>query len=273
MAEAFIVRRGGVGIAFAVVGGTTQPSNPKENTVWVNTSTSIPNTYVQAFEPDSPTVGDVWINTWYASDGNGNAVYSEIMTVTITKNPFIRIAAKSGKQWNGTEWVQLATRVYKNGTWSPDLLVILMDGSWGPLGHPTKGYHSNSITNDTYTFSYNDGYMYLKSKSEGAGHYRIYIETSIDVTPYNTMTAVGYTISSLCHGWIFLNKEIKGSTSVLGGDSYYTEDINSASATNPLIVTSDISSAEGKMYFGLGISSNASSAEASCYFKEITLSI
>lgn len=44
MGEAFITRRGGGGAAglnFRVIGGTTQPSNPKKNDIWVNTGTDI----------------------------------------------------------------------------------------------------------------------------------------------------------------------------------------------------------------------------------------
>lgn len=45
MGEAFITRRGGgggaAGLNFEIVGGTTQPSNPKENTIWINTAQKI----------------------------------------------------------------------------------------------------------------------------------------------------------------------------------------------------------------------------------------
>ena len=43
MGEAFITRRGGgpAGLNFEVVGGTTQPKNPKENTIWINTAQEI----------------------------------------------------------------------------------------------------------------------------------------------------------------------------------------------------------------------------------------
>lgn len=44
MGEAFITRRGGGGAAglnFEVVGGTTQPKNPKKNTIWINTAQEI----------------------------------------------------------------------------------------------------------------------------------------------------------------------------------------------------------------------------------------
>ena len=60
MADCFITRRGGGGIAglnFKVVGGTTQPTNPKENTIWVNTNTDITSWVFSAGQPESPTEG------------------------------------------------------------------------------------------------------------------------------------------------------------------------------------------------------------------------
>lgn len=52
MTEAFIVRRGsGAGLNFKVVGGTTQPANTIQNTIWVNTDTEIPS---YTFSGDAP---------------------------------------------------------------------------------------------------------------------------------------------------------------------------------------------------------------------------
>ena len=42
MGEALITRRGGSkGLDLHVVGGTTRPANPKNNTIWLNTDTNI----------------------------------------------------------------------------------------------------------------------------------------------------------------------------------------------------------------------------------------
>lgn len=42
---------GGVGLNFKVVGGTTQPSNPSENTIWINTETEIPQWAIASENP------------------------------------------------------------------------------------------------------------------------------------------------------------------------------------------------------------------------------
>jgi len=273
---ATIIRVGGGaggGLAFTVVGGTTIPSSPSENTVWVKTSTAIKNVYAQVYAPANPVAGDVWINTYVNLDAEGNAIVSDALTMTISESPFIRISAKSGKQWNGSSWKTCPTRVYKNGAWSPDTLIILMDGVWGLLGEPTILYRSTSKQSDTtkMPMTYENGYMYIKSSVTGKFYYRLYIETPIDVAPYNTMTAVGYSPDSVFYGWAFLNATIKGSSSH-NDDDYLAGYINNGSATNPVTATADISSANGQMYFGVGLYPSESNRATQCYFREITLS-
>ena len=53
MADAYITRRGGINpLNFKVVGGTSAPSNPKENTIWVDTDTEIAEWHFGAEEPN-----------------------------------------------------------------------------------------------------------------------------------------------------------------------------------------------------------------------------
>lgn len=54
MSDGFVIRRGGGGAAlnFNVVGGTSAPSSPKQNTIWVNTNTAIPSWSFGADEPN-----------------------------------------------------------------------------------------------------------------------------------------------------------------------------------------------------------------------------
>ena len=47
---------GGVPLNFKIVGGTTEPTNPKENTIWVNTDTAIKGWH---FSADDPFIGEV----------------------------------------------------------------------------------------------------------------------------------------------------------------------------------------------------------------------
>lgn len=48
---------------FSVVGGTTQPASPTENTIWINTDQTITDWILSPDEPESPVEGMVWIRT------------------------------------------------------------------------------------------------------------------------------------------------------------------------------------------------------------------
>ena len=69
MGEAFITRRGGNNpLNFNVVGGTSAPSNPKENTIWVNTDREITSWH---FGPEEPNAYDIQCDK--NADGSANA--------------------------------------------------------------------------------------------------------------------------------------------------------------------------------------------------------
>ena len=77
---ATIIRVGGgggkAGIDLTVVGGTTQPENPKNNTIWVKTETAIGTAYLSPTAPEIPAVGDVWVNTTNRYQSDASAVAS-----------------------------------------------------------------------------------------------------------------------------------------------------------------------------------------------------
>ena len=65
---------GSGGLNFKVVGGTTSPSNPKENTIWVNTDQKITSWIFSATKPEGPSEGTVWIMTGTTSTVEFNAL-------------------------------------------------------------------------------------------------------------------------------------------------------------------------------------------------------
>lgn len=104
---------GGDELNFTVVGSTTQPSNPKENTIWLNTNNQIKEYRFSAEEPKTRAngtnirTGDVWIKTSYYSKAMFNALKSNILNI------YPNIAY----QWNGSSWEYVATKVFINSEW------------------------------------------------------------------------------------------------------------------------------------------------------------
>ena len=109
MAEGFITRRGGgsANLNFEVVGGTTQPTSPKENTIWVNTSTAITSWVFSIEQPTSPAAGMVWFATATSSSAAFNAL----------KKNTLQVLPQAAKQYISGAWVNKTATTYQNGAW------------------------------------------------------------------------------------------------------------------------------------------------------------
>ena len=96
----------GGGLNFKVVGGTTQPASPKENTIWVNTNKSISN---WAFQSEQPMESEniLWVRTTEASNTAYDAIHSNVLMV-------YPIAAKL---YSSGEWNSVEAFIYQNGEW------------------------------------------------------------------------------------------------------------------------------------------------------------
>lgn len=123
MSEAFIVRRGGggggVGLNFTVVGGTVQPTNPSENTIWVNTNVSITDYYFGVTAPPTPAEGMVWFATGTRSP----------VAVNVLKKNGIWIYPASCQQYISGSWVSKTAKTYKGGAWVEWLYWLYDTGS------------------------------------------------------------------------------------------------------------------------------------------------
>jgi len=74
----FNMAGGGAPLNFKVVGGTSQPANPKENTIWVNTATEIENWIFSTFDPNMLDF-DAWassIAVYNSTKSYANGVFS-----------------------------------------------------------------------------------------------------------------------------------------------------------------------------------------------------
>lgn len=113
------ITTGGGGLNFTVVGGTTEPTDPAENTVWVDTNTDITGWEFGFDQPDTSTAGFVWIKSSPSSPMQFNA---------ISENAIILKIATAYQLIGGT-WELMPTKVYTGGEWLDDYGVIY-DGTW-----------------------------------------------------------------------------------------------------------------------------------------------
>lgn len=116
------------GLNLEVVGGTTQPSAPAENTIWVNTDTAIGNFYLSAAAPDSPAEGDIWVmtGTKFAA-----AAAADIVQMKVCESPSTIISFVAVKQYISGAWVFKSDAFYDGTTWHNSTALLFSNGTFG----------------------------------------------------------------------------------------------------------------------------------------------
>lgn len=114
---------GSGGLNFKVVGGTSAPASPKENTIWINTNTTITSYVFSATQPTG-SAGMVWIFIVTSSNAEFNAL----------KKNGIQVCPISAKQYVGSAWVDKIAKSYQGGEWVDWFKTIPMTAYvWEPI--------------------------------------------------------------------------------------------------------------------------------------------
>ena len=236
---------GGGGLNFKVVGGTSAPASPKENTIWVNTSVAITGWVFSATAPSSPAAGLVWIPTGESSAVDFNAL----------KKNGIQVYPVSAKQYVGGAWVDKTAKIYQGGAWK-ELITYLynkgnectdLTGGWAATATKPSGSGSTAVspavTKDTNSIT-----ISLTSGSE-VGFKIGYLATakSIDLTNYSKITT-NVTKLSVAGEIIVSNSKASGFPK--------TATMKLRVGANVL----DISSLNGKYYVLLGMGGHEGAA-------------
>ena len=191
---ATIIRIGGgggkAGIDLTVVGGTTQPENPKNNTIWVKTETAIGTAYLSPTAPESHAVGDVWINTTNRYQSDASAVASSTHLLTVAEDPYLTVNVLQFKQWDGSAWNWCDGGIYANNAWTDMALYIYWYGTQNEA-YPIQGRRAGSSSGTPYTtdiITYNDdSFSAILSSSQYYGIIITSAGCSIDVSKFTTV--------------------------------------------------------------------------------------
>ena len=98
---------GGFGLNLKIVNGTTMPSNPRENTVWVETTVAIKSYAIQISAPENPTEGMLFLKN---KEGVG-------VEVNIGKKNPLNVRLSAAQLYTGGKWTNLNAYIYMNGAW------------------------------------------------------------------------------------------------------------------------------------------------------------
>lgn len=168
--------KGGGNLNFEVV-GNPKPSNPKENTIWIDTSTEITGWSFNSRIPSVPSPGMVWIETTL----NG----TELNALTEDE---INLKISASRQYDGSgNWLSKEIQIYQGGAWITPLGNVLYNagntydaitGGW-TMGYPMTEYQNGG------SGSFQSDYITITNASSSA--YGIYTEKSIDLTNYKSL--------------------------------------------------------------------------------------
>ena len=205
MGEAFIISRGGslssdisIGdnISLTVIGSTTQPSNPVENMVWVNTSTAISSYDFSLTEPTTPSEGMVWFKIDDSSS----------VPMDIGEDNIMMVYPTYCKQYVNGAWVVKEFNVYLNGVWERGFwlyaynkgdLCTKLTGGWDRRAIGQGGYFNKAVA-PKITYNATTMNIYQTPDTQYANGIAS-TKNKIDLTPYSKVSIV-VTSVSLDHG-------------------------------------------------------------------------
>lgn len=157
---------------FTVVGGTTQPSSPAANTIWVNTSTTITSWVCDRAEPTGSN-GMVWIKV-----GNADNSFNALKTNTITIYPICCYQYVSGT------WEKKDSKQYINGAWE-----TWWSGEIYSYGNKyedvTGGFQFNTAGKAYVTYNTDNIYLHCLGSTRIVGG--LFTNNKIDISGFSSL--------------------------------------------------------------------------------------
>ena len=168
------------GLNFNLVGGVTQPADPKGNTIWVNTNDKITGWALSFGAPAEPYEGMVWIVT----GTRGRNVFNALKKNTLAISPM------SAKQYVNGAWQAKEAQIYIDGEWRDFVQYLVKAGvPISPLKLMGKSYNSSYQGEWTSANSTpGDGFITVAGASYGYG---IACVEDVDLTAFTTLTIEG----------------------------------------------------------------------------------
>lgn len=177
----FNMAGGGASLNFAVVGGTSAPSNPKENTIWVNTATEITGWEFSATQP-AAAAGLVWFATGTSSKTAFEAL----------KKNGIEVYPIYAKQYVNGAWVTKTAKIYQGGNW-----VAFWDNYLYKHGDPyasvTGGWYVSVSKYDGATLTTDNGSGQMVMSRGAATEGVVATKNKIDLSGFTKMSVMMYT--------------------------------------------------------------------------------
>ena len=157
---------------FKIVGGTSEPSNPKENMIWVNTDQKITNWIFSSNKPADPVEGMVFISIRTSSAVEFNAL----------KKNCIVLYPVSAYQYVSGHWEYVAAQIWHDGEWK-NLLADTVFYENGAFNTEVFGEPTGNVNNTGSVLYWKNGNSASATKLFNVGGFDR-IEIVVDSTHY-----------------------------------------------------------------------------------------
>lgn len=234
---------GGSQLNYEVVGGTTQPTSPNTNTIWIKTSTAIPSHCFSPYTQTKDVAGRVWMKTGSA----GGVAFDALKDNDLTVNLLGATQCISGK------YEQMEAYIYTSSAWTKfsDILTDIIAYNAG-----TKNV-ALTLSNVTEAASY------LNATLAKGGNASVTV-TAQDITKHKT---VKVTYSNLSGDGTFAGNIQIRILDANGSQVKATTETNNASGTLSL----DISSLSGSHKVQVYMWNTSGSYTGSCRISKIEI--
>lgn len=236
---------GGSGLNLKVIGGTTQPTNPREGTIWVNTSAVKPDYILSDNQPGSHSSGLVWVEL--GSDG---------VTLPVDKKGTLAITLAGCAVYSGSTWENVDAWVYTGGKWVQFSSTVVylynrgnlctdITGGWKASAWPFSPAESGRAP----TVAYKDTYVNVSINGGGANYSGIFEPVNrIDVSNFKTIRFKINSVTSSSHEFTLATVGLYNrNDSTYGNKAIERLELN----TQNLDIPVDIKNIDGLQYIGV----------------------
>ena len=167
---------GGNILNFKIVGGTTQPANPTENMIWVNTDQEITDWTFSVDEPENPVEGMIWIQT-----GTSKAVkFNSLKQHNLQVYPILT------KQYIQNIWNNKVSKIYQDNQWIEWIQYIYYLGE--QFTNITDGWVTTMNSNGNVVYNDNNITITVTKNTTSSSSTVCSTNKPIDLTDYSKLT-------------------------------------------------------------------------------------
>lgn len=181
MGQAYIMRRGSGGIKIRVsayASAEQLPEVAQKNTIAVISEIPVSYAYVQATRPENPTEGAVWIKSKGGED------------ITLrSPSAGVDIGIEFVRQYNGTEWVNVAAYAHNGTEWyAVSVARLYLYDRGTDVTEATGGWEKDENGGMTLTFGTDSAV--LKITRDADRYATAYTKNKIDVSQFSSLYMV-----------------------------------------------------------------------------------